>query len=85
MLIFRWFLSQTVRQAVELRKHVLKLVRAQKDIMAPQAIAAVMEASDKLSKVLESGAKPDVIQKEMGQFETVANKWIPPLSGCCLA
>jgi len=78
MLLIRWFLSHTVRQAVELRKHVLKLVRAQKDIMAPQAVAAITEASDQLLKVLHSGAKSEAIQKETTQFESVANKWIPP-------
>ena len=36
-----WFLSRTVRHAVHMRKHVWKILSAQRDLLSPQAIAAV--------------------------------------------
>src|SRR5260221_12366702 len=41
---WRWFSSRTVRQAGQMRKHVEKLVSAQRDILSPKALAA-MEAA----------------------------------------
>ena len=37
----RWFFSSTVRQAADMRKHVQKLLNAQRDILSPEAVAAV--------------------------------------------
>ena len=46
-----WFISRTLRHSVQMRKHVRKLVNAQRDILSPQAIQAVEEATEKLSDV----------------------------------
>ena len=43
-----WFLSRTVRQAGQMRKHVEKILGAQRDILSPQAIEAVRDGLDRL-------------------------------------
>ncbi len=39
--MLRWFLSKSVREAAAVRKHYLRLLKAQRDVLSPEAIAAV--------------------------------------------
>jgi len=41
MFILRWFLSKTVREATTTRRHVERLLRAQRDLLSPAAVQAV--------------------------------------------
>ena len=72
-----WFLSRTVRQADQMRKHVEKILSAQKDLLSPQAIESVQEAMDQLRKActadpLDKKALPE----KMSSLEQSANKWL---------
>jgi len=40
-MIFRWFMSKTVREALAVHKHYRRLLAAQRDLLSPQAIAPV--------------------------------------------
>ncbi len=40
----RWFTSRSVRVACDMSKHVRKILDAQRDILSPQAVAAVETA-----------------------------------------
>jgi signal peptidase I len=77
-MILRWFISQEVRNAVAMRKHVSRLLSAQRDILAPQAIQNVKRALADLTSALDSGAKGEALKKEMAKVEEAANKWLKP-------
>jgi len=74
----RWFLSNTVRQAADLRKHVQKLLNAQRDLLAPQAVSAVEAALTEMKAALDAGADDAALQKQMEALEKTATKWIKP-------
>ncbi|MGA2175705.1 MAG: signal peptidase I [Verrucomicrobiota bacterium] len=76
--IFRWFLSASVRHASDMRKHVQRLLNAQRDILSPQAIEALETALRQTRAVLASGAPRQALQKQMEELEKTANKWIKP-------
>jgi len=77
-MIIRWFYSRTVRHATAMRKHVWKLLQAQKDILSPQAIEAIQAALNEMAAALKSGASKAELEKQMGKLEVAANKWLKP-------
>jgi signal peptidase I len=74
----RWFLSATVRQATDLCKHVQKLLNAQRDILSPQALAAIQAALREARAAIDSDASAADLQKQMEALEKTATKWIKP-------
>jgi signal peptidase I len=74
----RWFFSSTVRLAADMRKHVLKLLNAQRDILSPQAISAVQASLKDLGTALDENADDAALQKQMEALEKTATKWIKP-------
>ena len=77
-ILLRWFLSPTVRHALDLRKHVLNLVAAQRDLLTLEGIAAIQAACVKLRAAVAAGADKAALQTEMTHVETVANQWLKP-------
>ncbi len=77
-ILLQWFLSGTVRQACDLRKHVLNLVAAQRDLLTPEGIQAIEEACAKLRAAVVAKADKKALQAEMTNTEAVANKWLKP-------
>jgi signal peptidase I len=55
MTFFRWFISQTVRNACAARKHYRRLLAAQSDLLAPAAIAAVQLKLNELTAAIREG------------------------------
>src|SRR5450755_4505182 len=78
MTFLLWFISSDVRNAVAMRKHVQRILSAQRDILAPPAIENVKRALADLSTALNSGAKGEALKKEMARLEEAANKWLKP-------
>src|SRR5205085_9658571 len=74
----RWFFSRTVRHATAMRKHVRKLLNHQRDILAPQAIAAIQKAAGELQAAIASNADKAALEKQMENLEAAANKWLKP-------
>ena len=74
----RWFVSRTVRRASDLRKHVRKILNAQRDLLSPQAITAVETAVRDLSGAIADGGGDEALKKQMSALETTANKWLKP-------
>lgn len=72
----QWFLSGTVRHACDLRKHVLNLAAAQRDLLPAEGIKAMEEACAKLRETVVAKADKKALQAEMTNVETVANKWL---------
>src|SRR5439155_6755708 len=68
----------TVRQAGQMNKHVFKLLSAQRDILAPQAIAAIEAAMLDLKKAMDGPTSKEALIEEMTRLEKAANKWLKP-------
>ncbi len=77
MTLLRWFISSTVRQAVAMRKHVHRLLSAQRDLLSSEAIAAITVAIYALNTALKEG-HTGKIRIKMEELEFAANKWIKP-------
>jgi signal peptidase I len=78
MFVVRWFISKTVREATAMRRHVEKLLRAQRDLLTPQAIESVQAAANELRAAVAGGADKATMQKRMENLEKAANKWLKP-------
>lgn len=74
----RWFYSKTFRQTSEMVNQVRKLLHAQMDILAPQAIKNITQAMDETREALKSGASTEVLKTKMAALEEMANKWLKP-------
>jgi len=73
-LILRWFLSRTVRQAVDMSRQVRKLVNAQSDLLEPEKIQEISKAIRELKGAIAAGAKLEEIRASMKNLEEVANE-----------
>lgn len=74
-LLLKWFFSRTVRHALQMRKHVWKILQHQRDILSPQAIEAVTKSLEDLRRTCATGDKT-AVQAGMDEVEKVANKWL---------
>jgi signal peptidase I len=61
-----------------MRKHVVKILNHQRDILAPQAIEAVQTAVANSQKAVAGGAGKEALDREMENLEAAANKWLKP-------
>jgi len=77
-MIIRWFFSPIVRQACALKKHVHRLLSAQRDILAPAAIGAVTLALNQLQEAIAAGENIGKIRTKMDELDFAANKWLKP-------
>ncbi|MGO8838342.1 MAG: S26 family signal peptidase [Limisphaerales bacterium] len=75
---FRWFYSKTVREACAMRKHVERLLCAQRDILAPAALGAVTLALNQLRDTVAAGENIGKIRLKMDELDFAANKWLKP-------
>jgi signal peptidase I len=75
---FNWFTSNTVREASAMRKHVLKLLQHQRDILSPKAISEVETAMKEVDDAITAGADKATIEKKVENLEKAANQWIKP-------
>jgi signal peptidase I len=74
----RWFWSGTVRGACAMRKHVRKILNAQRDLLSPAAIDAVEAALGEAQQAVATGANDEALTKQMTNLENTANKWLKP-------
>ena len=75
----RWLTSKNIRRAVELRKMVIKITRAQQDLLKPEEVKSIRETCEGLSQVINAD-KFDKQQLEdaVKAVEKVANKFLKP-------
>jgi signal peptidase I len=74
----RWLFSKTVRQATTMRRHVWKLLQAQRDILPAEGIAAIDSSLAALKQKLAAGANPGALRLAMEELEFTANRWLKP-------
>lgn len=77
-MIHKWFLSRTVRQAVAMRRHVDRLLNAQRDLLTPQGIAAVRTAMGAVDQAIREGANKGALRLRMEELEFAANERLKP-------
>ena len=78
MIILRWFLSRTLREAVNLKRHVRKLMRHQQDVLTPQAVEGLRSALADFAQAIDSAIPTPQLRVEMTKLERAANKWLKP-------
>ena len=74
----RWWYSKTVREACAMRKHVHRLLSAQRDILAPASIGAVVLALNQLQDAIKASENIGKIRLKMDELDFAANKWLKP-------
>ncbi len=77
-MLFYWLRSRTARHATEMRKHALKLLNSQRDILSPPAITAMEEAMAELDSAVKAQADKPALLAKMENLEQVAAKWLKP-------
>jgi signal peptidase I len=77
-MILRRFFSQPIREAIAMRKHVLRLYNAQRDLLSPAAIAAVQGKLDELNAAIKEGTNTGRIRIKTEELQFAAEKWIKP-------
>jgi signal peptidase I len=74
MTILSWFISKTVREACAVGKHYRRLLAAQRDLLKPEAIAAVQIKLNELAAAIEENHKGRIrIKAEELQFAAEKN------------
>ena len=76
--MIRWLFSKTLRDALALRKHVLRLLNAQRDLMTPAALQLVQGALMELQSAINDRVNKKELRKQMDKLEQVAGKWLRP-------
>ena len=74
----RWLFSATVRHATAMRKHVLKILNHQRDVLSVPAVEAVEAAMAECFQAVATGADKAKLEAQMENLESVANKWLKP-------
>jgi signal peptidase I len=77
-MILRWLFSRTLRDACALRKHVQRLLNAQRDVMTPAALQLVHGALLDLQSAINDRVDKKELRRQMEKLEQVAVKWIRP-------
>src|SRR6266496_4986626 len=77
-LILRWFLSRTVRHAVDMCRQVRKFIHAQYDLLAPEKFQEISKAARELRGAITAGEKLEDIRARMKRLEKVANDNLLP-------
>lgn len=72
----RRFFSSAIREAVAMRKHVQRLLNAQRDVLKPNAIAAVEEKINELNAAVAGGANDGAIRIKTEELQFAGEKWI---------
>jgi signal peptidase I len=73
-----WFLSRAVREANHMQKHVWKLLCAQRDVLAPQAIEAVSAAVADTRAACRDRRDRTRLEASVQSLQNTANKWLKP-------
>jgi signal peptidase I len=68
-----WFLSKTVRHAGAMRKHVQKILNHQRDVLSPQAIAAVQGSLADLQRAIVDTPQKEALEQQMDKLEKAVN------------
>jgi len=71
---WRWFISKTLRDAVELHKQVIKLLAAQRDLLKPSRVDELEKALDALQDKLTGPVDKAAVLDEMDTMMMIADR-----------
>ena len=74
--MIRQLFSKPIREAIAMRKHVQRLLNAQRDLLGPQAISAVQVKINELNEAIAEGANAGKIRIKTEELQFAAEKWI---------
>jgi signal peptidase I len=77
-MIVRWFLSSTLREAVELRKQVWVILNSQRDLLAPKALAEVQAGLAAFQHELRTARDNQALSATTARLEECATRWLQP-------
>ncbi len=77
-MILRRYFSGAVREAVAMRKHVQRLLDAQRDLLKPAAIDAVQVKINALEAAVKDNASDGVIRNKTEELQFAGEKWLKP-------
>ena len=75
---WRWFISKTLREAVELHKQVLKLLAAQRDLLKPSQVEELESALGALEQNFSGPIDKSKLNDEMDAMMQVADRILHP-------
>ncbi len=75
---WRWFISKTLRDAVELHKQVIKLLAAQRDLLKASRVDELEKALDALKTKLTGPVDKEAVLDEMGAMMITADRVLLP-------
>jgi signal peptidase I len=78
MALWRWFLSRTVRQAVDLSRQLRRLARAQQDLLPRENLERLHACRADLRRAIETGASRETLAAAMQRVEQVAQQNLRP-------
>ena len=73
-LILRWFLSRTVRHAIDMCRQARKLLNAQRDLLPAASVSEVLKAVEELKRIVASGEPLTAVRGGMKNLEKTANQ-----------
>jgi signal peptidase I len=73
----RWFISKTVREVGAVRKHYTRLLAAQRDVLSPDARAAVTTKLTDLDAAI-AGGHTGAMRIKAEELQFAAEKWLKP-------
>jgi signal peptidase I len=76
--MIRRLFSKPIREAVAMRKHVQRLLNAQRDLLKPEAIGAVQAKINELNEAIASNVNAGKIRIKTEELQFAAEKWLKP-------
>ena len=83
-MLIRWFISKTIRRAVDLRRHAMRLVNEQRDLLAPEAVEAMTGAISALDGSIRTGQSKPELEEEMNRLVAAAEQWLKPFPSAAI-
>jgi signal peptidase I len=77
-MILRWLTSKTVRETMAAHKHYRRMLAAQRDLLSPQAVAAIQVALKEVKDTIEAGKDKGAIRIKAEEMQFAAEKWLKP-------
>ena len=72
--LWRWFTSQTVRRALHRHRHLRNLLRAQRDLLPVEAVAALQTALGRLRESIRMGGSRVSLLEALAEVELLASE-----------
>src|SRR4051812_3576342 len=73
-----WLISKKVRQLAETRRHLNRLLNEQRDLLRPEAVAALQAATEGARAVPRTEGDQALLKSKITTLEDAATRWLNP-------